>query len=183
MTMHTLGMITLAVAAVGLTLSMALLVAPEAARRALAAFPRHLLAGRVFSTLALVWAAWMLHVMPMGMLDTYKPALLVLTPVLIGLTWYYLDELLAPRALGGLLLLVPAAWLAAARLHPSAWSAVASVAAYVMVVKGILLVVSPYQFRRQTERWLGSTTRARAVGVAGVVMHSVLVVLALSVYA
>ena len=181
--MQSLGMITLAVAVVGLSLGVLVLVAPARARRAFTAFPRHVLAGRVLSALALAWAARMLHVMPMGMLDVYKPALLVLTPLLIGLTWYYLDELLAPRALGGLLLLIPAPWLTAARLHPSPWSAVASVVAYVMMVKGILLVTSPYQFRRQAEWWLGRDSRARVAGIVAIVLHGLLAVLALTVYA
>lgn len=180
--MTALGSITLAVAVFGIVLSILLWIAPGAMRRGMRAFPRHTLSGCVLSAVALVWAAWLLYHMPMGILDPYKPALLGLTPLTIGLTWYYLDELLAVRALGGILLLIPAPWLAAARLHPSPWSAVASGCAYLMVLKGLLLVLSPYQFRRLGGWWLESDARLRVARTAGLVLDTLLAVLAVAVY-
>ena len=181
--MHTLlAPITLSVSAAGLLLSILLLVKPGRMRRALTDFPRHANAGRLLSAIGFLWSGWLLYHMPMGMLDVYKPVLLIATPVVIGLTWIYLDELLASRALGGLFLLVPAPWLAAARLHPSPWRVVASCCAYAMVAKGLLLLLAPYQFRWGVRRFLKTDLQSRLWGAAGVFMYGLLVLLAVIVY-
>ena len=95
-----------------------------------------------------------------------------------------MDELLAPRALGGVLLLVPAPLLAAVRegLQVTPWAAVVSVVCYAMVIKGMALVVAPYLFRKSVERFLPDERHLRLAGMTGLVLDGALVVLALVVY-
>jgi uncharacterized protein YjeT (DUF2065 family) len=155
---------------------------PTRARERLRAFPRSCWPGRIMSALALGWAGWLLYGMPLGPLDPYKPWLAVLTPVTIGLTWFYLDELLSVRALGGLLLLIPAPILAAARLHPARLRVVVSAVCYVMIFKGLAFMLSPYVFRMWSARFLATDRACRIAGHAGLVLDLALVVLALTVY-
>ena len=71
-----------------------------------------------------------------------------------------MDELLAPRALGGLLLLVPCPIIEVARQNGLLLVSIA----YVLVVLGIILVLSPYMFRKAMSCWIASTSRCRAFG-------------------
>ncbi len=180
--MSKLTWMTLALAGTMGVIDLLLVLAPSRARDAMRVFPRSVWPGRVLSAAGFVWAAWLLRDMPMGPLEAYKGWLAMATPVVIGLTWIYVDELLAPRALGGLLLLIPAPILVAARLHDSRWSVVMSAVCYVMIVKGLVLVLSPYVFRTWTERFLPTDGACRVAGCAGVAAALALVVLALTVY-
>jgi len=118
----------------------------------------------------------------MGFLDVYKSWLLILIPLLIVLVWLYLDELLAPRALGAILMLVPVPWLQAARLHPSPYTVVVSAVAYIMVIKGIALMLSPYLFRRGAEKFLNAPGNCRLWGSVGLLIDVILLVLAVICY-
>jgi hypothetical protein len=145
-------------------------------------FPRSRILGVALAALALLWSGWLLYRMPMETLDRYKPWLWVLTPLSIYLVTRYMDELLAPRALGGLLALAPVPLLDAARFHPSPWRLVITVTAYVLVIKGMALMLSPYLFRKATAVAFGTPARARLSGVAGLLFAAVLLGLGLRVY-
>jgi hypothetical protein len=134
--------------------------APTAA--ACAALPRHRLLGVVFAGLALLLSALLIDRMPLGGANAYKWLLYLLTPAAFLLVVTYLDELLAARALGGLLLLAPVAMVDAARWHPSPLRYVLITFAYLLVVAGILLVLSPYKFRLATTWLLAAPTRRLA---------------------
>ncbi len=180
--MSELAIWTLGLAVVLLGLHGGLAVVPDKARSLVLAFPRHKWAGRILATIALLWAASLLREMPMGRFEHLKPWLYVITPVTIGMTFAYMEELLAPRALGGLLLLYPAPVLTLARLHESRLSLVISIVAYIMVVKGIALLLSPYLFRKASSRIIASNTTCRIMGSVGVGIDLLLILLALTVY-
>jgi len=145
-------------------------------------FPRDVWSGRVLSGFAVLWAAWVLYDMPMGRFESWKPLVWPAAIVLGGFVWYYMDELLAPRALGALLLLYPAPVLSAARLHPSPWSVVMSVLAYACVLKGMALMLSPFWFRLGVNRFLASDRNCRIWGSLGFGVSLSLLVLAITVY-
>ncbi len=180
--MSGLAMWTLGLAAVLLVLHGCLVFAPDTARRVAAVFPRHKWAGRVLATIALLWAAWVVYDMPLGRFEYLKQWLFVVTPVTIGLSFIYMDELLGPRALGGLLLLYPAPVLVLARMHESRLSLVMTVMAYIMIVKGIALLLSPYVFRKSAQFITTSDTKCRVLGSCGLAVDSLLLILALAVY-
>lgn len=156
--------------------------APKSAAAALLRFPRYRAAGIVLATLALLWSAWMLYRMPMESLERFKPWLIVLAPAGIVLVALFMEDLLAPRALGGLLSLAPVPLLNAARFHPSPWSLLVKVIAYVMVIKGMALLLSPYLFRRMAAVLTASPRRTQLVGCCGLGVAVLLAVLALTVY-
>lgn len=180
--MSTLSLLTLVLVVVLGIEALVMLVKPHVYRAWLQRFPRDVWSGRILSALALLWAAWLLYDMPLGRFEGWKPLVWPAAIVLGGFVWYYMDELLAPRALGALLLLYPAPVLAAARLHPSPWRVVMSVLAYICVIKGIALLLSPFWFRLGVERFLPSDTTCRLWGSVGAVVSLLLLVLAVAVY-
>ncbi len=180
--MSTLALLTLVLAILLAIESTALLVTPRRVRIWLQRFPRDVWSGRILAALAVLWAAWVVYEMPLGRFESWKPMVWPVAVLLAGFVWYYMDELLAPRALGALLLLYPAPLLAAARWHPSRWSAVVSVLAYLCVVKGLILLLGPYWFRVAVERFLASDRNCRCWGVVGFAIAVMLFGLILFVY-
>lgn len=157
---------------------MALVVTPGASRRALAAFPRHAWLGRILALVALAWSVRLAMDMPMGFVEPYKRWFYVLGPVVYLLTVKFMDELLAARAFGGLLLLIGEPILAASREPGLAATRLVLVTlVYVWVVAGMALVLGPYWFRIGVERVLGTDARCRVAGAAGVLMGLVLLAL------
>jgi uncharacterized protein YjeT (DUF2065 family) len=158
------------------------LLAPGWLRVQLRALPRGRIPARLFTGAALFWVAWIVFHAPLGRFDAYKPALFVLTPLAFFLITHFLDELLAPRALGGLLLLAANPLLNLARWHDSPLRLVVTVICYLAVVAGIILVLSPYRFRHAAEFGLRTDARGRWGGAAGVAIGLVLLWLGLNVY-
>ena len=160
-----------------------MMLAPVQFRRRQQAFPRQLWVAILLSTADMIWVGLLLVHMPMGVVDIIKPYLVVLVPLVIVLLNVFMEELLAVRAFGGLLLLVAAPMLDAARFHPSRWSWLVSGLAYVLILKGIVLVMSPYQFRRISGRWVARDFQCRVWGGVYMALAIVLLALAASVYA
>jgi len=174
--------LTLGLAAVLLVLHGSAAAVPGRALEAITAFPRNKWAGRILASIAFLWAAWLVYNMPLGRFEYLKKWLFIVTPGVIGMSFVYMKDLLAPRALGGLLLLYPAPVLAAARLHDSSLSVVMSVVSYIMVIKGMALVLNPWFFRKATARILTTDARCRMLGSMGVVFDLILLGLALFIY-
>lgn len=160
----------------------ALAMAPAATRGVLLGFPRHRLAGWVLTALALSWSARLLWLTPLGRFDVLKPYVGILTPACIALVCWAMDELLAARALGVVLLLVPAPILAAARLEASPLRLVMVVAAYAMAVKGAVLVMSPYALRKGAAFALARDGACRLWGAIALLGAGALAALAALVY-
>lgn len=156
-----------------------ILFKPASAAAAFAAFPRHKGVAMALTFVALVWSALMINQMTLGELGKYKNLLYVLTPLAFFLIMRYLEELLAPRALGGLLMLLPTLMTDAARWHDSSWRLVVVVVAYLMVIAGIWLMLSPYKFRVWTTSLMNVPARARAGGMAFMIVAGLLLATAL----
>ncbi len=159
----------------------ALLARPEPVRRLLAAFPRNRPAAWVLAAAALAWVAWIVYHARLGRFDALKPWIGLAGMVTYGLMVVFMDELLAPRALGGLVLLVANPMLQAARVHDSPWSVVVSAFTYVLIIAGIGWMLGPYRFRRWTS-WLTDGARARATGSVLAALGLLLAGLAATVY-
>ena len=160
----------------------AMILAPQWALLGIKRFPRSRIMGAVLSVIGFAWAGWLLHQTPMGRFEQYRNILYALFPLVCILVNILNSELLAPRALGGILMLVPAPLLAAARWHPSPWRYLVIVVAYILILKGIALILSPYVFRRSAERMLKSEALCRAWGGLGMSVVILLIVLGITVY-
>jgi hypothetical protein len=158
------------------------LVAPEKARALVKAFPRSRFWAWLLTCLDMAIVAFLVWNLPDSWFTPWRASLLVLIPVSIALIVWFVDELLAARALGGLLLLVAAPVLEAARFHPSDARLVLVVLAYVWVFAGMLLVANPWWFRKLTEPLMATDLRCRLASAAGVLLGLVLIALGVWVY-
>lgn len=152
------------------------LLAPAGAARLLARFPRDRWAGRALSVVALIWSGWLIYAMPLEFLMPYRRWVPWAILAAVPLTWAAMPDLLACRALGGLLCLLPAPVLQVARFHPSPWRLVVVVLMYGAAIKGMVLLMSPHYLRRVIDV---VTRRPAWLRVAGAVALSIGVVLLL----
>jgi len=156
--------ISLGVLAAGsLAAASAFFLAPAGTKRALARFPRSRKWGLVLAAAAYAGAAAAIWVCDLGRFDAWKPALLPLAGLSFAATAAYLDELLAPRALGGLMLLAASPWLDAIRWADVAGRNVLAAAIYAGILAGGALVAAPWLFRRAAEALTATGARLRAV--------------------
>lgn len=136
----------------------------DTVRELLARFPRSRVSGYGLAALGLGWFGYLLYLSPwLDQIERFKPLMIVAVPLFILLVCIYADDLLAPRALGGLCVLMPQYLLEAGRWHASPLSLLTQGLAYLVVVAGVVLVLTPYMFRK-THAWVyGSGVRARLV--------------------
>jgi len=180
--MNRLAGISLIAGAVTGMISAYMFFVPGQSVRYLKSFPRSRAAGAVLACIALSWATVLLMSMNMGFLERYKSMLLILAPLALVLVVFFVDDLLAPRALGGLLLLVAAPLLDSARWHDSSWRYFAIITAYSMVIKGMILVLNPYLFRKWSSAVIKTDFSSRLWGSIGMAFSITWIVLAFTAY-
>lgn len=159
-----LSIVSFIAAAVCAAIGALIIIQPGVMRRAFVAFPRNKSIGIVITAVSLLWSALLINQMTLGELSKYKDLLYVLTPLAFYLVIRYLEELLAARSLGGLMMLLPTILVDAARWHPSAWRLVVVTLGYVLVIFGIWLVLSPFKFRVWTGWIMGTAGRRNTAG-------------------
>ncbi len=148
-------------AAVALALGLPMLLAPAAAQRALAAFPRSRAAAWILTALDLAWVVLIMRGASLGRFDILKPYLPLAGVATFAAIVWGLDELLAVRAIGGLLLLLGDPILDAVRWNGGAWPIAAAILAYILVIVGAVWVLWPWTFRKTHERLTRTPLRWR----------------------
>ncbi len=151
-------------------------------RRLLKGFPRSRQAGVALLTVDLAWAFWLSWVMDWGEFYYMQKWILVLLPVFYVLTIQFVDEFLAVRALGILMLLAGGPLLDAAYLQPPVSRLLVVVLAYVWIVLGMFWVGQPHLLRDQFDWVQRSAGRWQAAVMAGIVYGAVTLVCALAFY-
>lgn len=126
----------------------AIVFAPAPMSRFWNALPRNKAAAYILSTVAWIWAGYALWMMGLDILMPFKKFIPIATLICIPLTWFWIDNLLSCRAIGGLLVLFPYELLHVARSHPSPWRLAAVVFAYICIVKGMILLLYPWKMRQ-----------------------------------
>lgn len=165
-------------------LHLPLVIVPQTTLKFFRFFPRNFWMGAVLAAVAMVWSAFEVNAMPLGnFIGGYKWLLWIITPVVYTLILLFMNELLAPRALGGLLLLVANPVLSTQCLYGSRATWLIAGLAYVWIMAGAWLVLSPYRFRHAVEVVCVPGRRCRVAGAAGVLIGCVLVGLALTEFA
>jgi hypothetical protein len=161
--MNNLQMLAIIIGGVTGLLSLPFLIMPGKTCEWVRDFPRSKFAAWVLTAVGVTWVTWLLFNTPLAWFDNYKPALYVLAPLFFMLMVNLMGDLLAPRALGGLLILVPDTIIEIARQR----GLVLVTLAYLFVVIGIMLVLSPYLFRKSMAFWIVNNTRCRTFGSLG----------------
>ena len=146
------------------------------------AFPRHVWAGRILAGVDIIWSAWLLMQMGFAWVDAHQILVYVAVPAAYVLVILFVDDLLAARALGGFMLLVPLPILESAFVHPAASRLIMTSFAYLLVIFGIVLVWSPFKWRQWTEHWINRLPVTRAVGIVGLIIGADMLLLGWCVY-
>ena len=143
---------------------------------------RNAMAGRLLTVIDMLWVGALLLGTFWGGFESYKQLTYIAVPVAIVLICLYVDELLMPRALGGLFLLIPAPVLAVFRWEKSPCRYVLIVLAYLLVLAGFALVMNPYVYRKTLEQLGKSPLRFRAAGIVMTLFGVILIGLAIRVF-
>lgn len=156
---------------------------PEGLKTRLFDYPRSDWPGRLLTAVSLPWAAYFLIITPpVAGNSGLEKLVMLLTPVAFVLVLKYLDELLSVRALGGFLLLLATPLMKSARLHDSGLSVIVTLFAYLIAIKGMVFVLSPFRFRHGVE-WLTKTPgRFKPAMITGTAFGILLLLLSLFVY-
>ncbi len=156
--------------------------APAFFRRMATGFSRNMPAAWILTAIAVMWVSWIVFHASLGRFEPLKPLLYVAAPVSFFAMVFFMDELLAPRALGGLLLLLANPVMNSARWLETPWRLVMIVIAYVWVIAGITFVLSPFRLR-QAAAW-GTKTDLRCIvgGSIRILFGACILFLGLKVY-
>jgi hypothetical protein len=144
------------------------LAAPAPTQSFLRALPRSRAWGTALLVICTVWAFWLICTMDLGEFAKLRSMLTIAVPVGAVLTWMFVDEFLAVRALGILALLAAEPLLEAAFLRPETSRLLLVCLAYAWILSGLFLVGMPYILRDLIAWMLGSRARYRLGATAGV---------------
>ncbi len=121
---------------------------PDLIKRFSELFPRSVIPAWIFTALCCWLGAKEALTMNMGFLDAYKKYIYILSPAVFIASVVYMKELLAPRALGGFLLLIAVPIVRTAATSGSPMFQILVAVVYLWVIYGIILLMSPWYFRK-----------------------------------
>ncbi len=150
---------------------------PAAAQAWLRAFPRSRSWGTGLLVVAAVWSWALVSTIDLGEFSNWRFRIEIFIPVAAYLTWRYVDEFLAVRALGMVTLLVAEPLLEAAWLRPELAHLFLVTLAYVYIVFAMFWIGMPYVLRDHVAWITKSESRWRAAALAGIVYGVVLAIL------
>ena len=144
------------------------LLRPKVTRDFLQKLPRSRAIGFVLLVIVAIWA-WLLAAnIDLGEFSDWRPKLKILIPIAAVLTWLYVEEFLAARCLGMLVLLAAEPLLEAAFLRPEMSRLFLVTLVYVWVSFALFWIGMPYTLRDQIS-WVSKTDgRWKAAAFAGI---------------
>jgi hypothetical protein len=155
---------------------------PELIKRQAELFPRSVIPAWIFTALCCWLGAKEALAMNMGGLDVYKKYIYVISPAVFFASVVYMKELLAPRALGGFLLLIAVPVLKVARWHESPWRLVIVTLVYLWIIYGFILLMSPWYFRKISAPFMTKDSLFKGTALAKTTLGIGLLLLGLLVY-
>ena len=142
-------------------------------------FPRSKTIGGLLLIVDSVWALILIATMDLGEFTHMRNLLLGVIVVATILTFRYVDEFLAVRALGILLLLVAEPLIEAAFLRPEMGRLLLVAFAYLLAILGMTWVGLPYLLRDQIDWFRGSKAVWTVAALGGIVYGGLLAAFAL----
>lgn len=147
----------------------AALIQPDAIRKLAVSFPRSRPAATVLIAIAAVWSFLLVSRIDLGEFSPLRNIMLVGIAAGGILSWLYLEEFLAVRALGMLLLLAAEPLLESAFLRTEPDRILLTILGVAWAIAGLFLVGMPYLLR-DAVAWLTSTSlRWSAAAAAGLI--------------
>jgi hypothetical protein len=158
------------------------LLKPTDAQSLLRRFPRGKNWGVGLLVIAAIWSWLLIYNIDLGEFTNWRPRLLIIIPVAFFLTVKYVEEFLAARALGMVLLLAAEPLLEAAWLRPEGTRLFLVVLAYVWIVFGMIWIGMPYVLRDQIDWVTNNKGRFRTAALAGLIYGALLLILPLTLH-
>ncbi|HRJ72482.1 MAG TPA: hypothetical protein PLS03_09655 [Terrimicrobiaceae bacterium] len=153
---------------------------PDLCKRWLKGFPRSRAAGTVLIVVAAVWSLVLISNMDLGEFARLRNVMIGGIVAGAFLSWRYVEEFLAVRALGMILLLAAEPLLEAAFLRPEASRLLLVVLAYGWIIAGLFWVGLPWLMRDQVAWVTAKPRRFQTAALAGVVYGAAILVCALA---
>jgi hypothetical protein len=154
----------------------------ESVRKWLLSFPRSHVLGVALLVTAAIWSFLLVAEMDLGEFTSYRTGFLMAIPVAAGLTIRYVEEFLAVRATGMLMLLAAEPVLEAAFLRPEKSRLLLVVLAYAWTIFGMFWVGMPYLMRDQIKWLLKSESRWNAAMYLGLAYGVAILICTLAFY-
>jgi len=173
-----LQMIGIIVGVVLVGLHIYALMKPTEVKGFLKEFPRHKNIGIGILAVDLIWSLWLLNRVDLGEFHNLRQPLQIILPVAFFLVIVFVDEFLAVRALGVLMLLLACPILDIAFLKPPVSRLFLSALAYIWIVAALFWVGMPYVLRDQIGWASKSEGRWKALATAGVAYGALILVCA-----
>jgi hypothetical protein len=151
------------------------------AQEALLSFPRSSFSGVCLMTAVAIWAFILIATMDLGEFSHLRRILLLLIPIAYALILKFVDEFLAVRAFGMLLLLAAEPVIEAAFLRPETSRLLLVILAYSWAALGIFYVGMPYLLRNQIG-WVTSNERRWKVSCLGGIVYGFALLLCAAVF-
>ena len=144
------------------------LLCPKATRDFLQKLPRSRAIGLILLVVVTVWAWLLVANIDLGEFSNWRPKLKIIVPVIAVLTGLYVEEFLAARCLGMLVLLAAEPLLESAFLRPEMSRLFLVTLVYVWVSFALFWIGMPYTLRDQIS-WVSKTDgRWKAAACAGI---------------
>ena len=144
------------------------LLRPKVTRDFLQTLPRSRSIGLVLLLVVAVWSWLLAKNIDLGEFSNWRPKLLIFIPVAAWLTWQYVEEFLAARCLGMLVLLAAEPLLESAFLRPEMSRLFLVTLVYVWVSFALFWIGMPYTLRDQIAWVSRSEGRWKAAALAGI---------------
>jgi hypothetical protein len=150
---------------------------PVQAQAWLRTLPRSKPVGTVLLIVATLWFWILVKTIDLGEFTNWQNTLLLIIPIAGLLTFFYVEEFLAARALGMVLLLAAEPLLEAAFLRPELTRLFLVALVYVWIVFALFWIGMPYTLRDHLNWVLASKKRWRAAAFAGLAYGALLLLL------
>jgi len=158
------------------------IVRPELVKRFAELFPRSTVPSWVFTALCCFLGAREAGAMNMGAVDVIKPYIPFIAVGVFAASVIYMKELLAPRALGGFLCLIAVPITRTASMSGAPLFQVLVSVIYLLVIYGIILLMSPWYFRKFYKPFLENEGLFKAAAFGKAAVGLLLLVLGIFVY-
>lgn len=155
---------------------------PDLVKRVLELFPRSTVPAWGLMALCCFLGAREALGMNMGFLDAYKKYIYFISPAVFVASVIYMKELLAPRALGGFLVLIAVPILESARWNESVFRLVVVSVVYLWIIYGIVLLMSPWWFRKLSTPLLENEALFKVVASGKTMLGIVFLILGVFAY-
>ncbi|VGO16721.1 hypothetical protein PDESU_05312 [Pontiella desulfatans] len=155
---------------------------PDLVKRFAGLFPRSVVPAWVFTALCCFLGAREAGAMNMGAVDVIKPYIPFMAVGVFGASIYYMKELLAPRALGGFLCLISVPIVKTASQSGQPFFQFLVAIMYFLVIYGIILLMSPWYFRKFFQPFLDNDALFKVVALGKTAVGVALLLLGALVY-